>query len=80
MPFHKIVPSPSPAIKVRQSRKQISVLNSSKKRTKLTSLSKDDAQNSELHRFFGRLEETINCFRDLLTFKFQRSKANFQNI
>ena len=43
-------------------------LNSSKKRTKLTILRKEDAQDSELRSFFGRIEDTINCFRDLLTF------------
>ena len=31
-------------------------------------MSKEDAQDSEFHLFFGRIEETINCFRDLLTF------------
>ena len=45
------------------------VLNSSKKRTKLTILSKEDAQDSEFRSFFGRIEDTIICFRDLLTFK-----------
>ena len=47
------------------------VLNSSKKRTILTKypeLSREDAQYSEFRSFFGRIEETINCFRDLLTF------------
>jgi hypothetical protein len=28
--------------------------------------------------FFGRIEETISCFRDLLTFKFQINTTNFQ--
>ena len=32
---------------------------------KLTILSKEEAQESEFHSFF----DTINCFRDLLTFK-----------
>ena len=41
-------------------------LNSPKKRTKLTILSKKDPQDSE---FFERIEDTINCFRDLLTFR-----------
>ena len=41
--------------------------NSSKKRTKLTILSREDAQDSEFRSFFGRIEDTINCFRDLLT-------------
>ena len=44
------------------------VLNSPKKRTKLTILSKEEAQDSEFRSFFGRIEDTINCFRDLLTF------------
>ena len=39
------------------------VLNSSKKRTKLTIMSTEDAQDSELRSFFGRIKETINCFR-----------------
>ena len=42
-------------------------LNSSNKRTKLTILN-DDAQDSEFRSLFGRIEDTINCFRDLLTF------------
>ena len=36
--------------------------------TKLTILSKDDAQDSEFHLFFGRIQENIHCFRDLWTF------------
>ena len=43
-------------------------LNSSKKRTKLTILSKEDAQDSEFCSFFGIIEDTINYFQDLLTF------------
>jgi hypothetical protein len=35
-----------------------------KKRTKLTILSKKDAQDSEFCLFLGRIEETINCFWD----------------
>ena len=35
------------------------LLNSSKKRTKLTILSKEDAQNSEFCLFFGRIEDNI---------------------
>ena len=46
-----------------------SFLNSSKKPTELTILSKVDVQNSEFHLVFGRIENTINCFRDLLTFE-----------
>ena len=39
-----------------------------KNEKKLIILSKEDAQDSEFRSFFGRIEETINCFRDLLTF------------
>ena len=35
---------------------------------KLTLLSKEDAQDSEFYLFFGKIQQTINCFRDLLTF------------
>ena len=38
------------------------------KRLKLNILSREDAQDSEFCSFFGRIEDTINCFRDLLTF------------
>ena len=38
------------------------------KRTKLTIMSKEEAQDSKFCSFFGRIEKTINCFRDLLTF------------
>ena len=31
-------------------------------------LSREDAQDNEFCSFFGRIEETINCFLDLLTF------------
>ena len=41
-----------------------------KKRTELTFLSIEDAQDSEFSWFFGRIEEAINCFQDLLTFIF----------
>ena len=44
------------------------VKTSSKKRTKLTILSKEDGQDSEIRSFFGRSFDIINCFRDLLTF------------
>ena len=40
-------------------------LNSSKKGKKLTILSREDAQDSEFCSFFGRIEDTINCLRDL---------------
>ena len=43
-------------------------LNSSIKQMKLTILSKEVAQDSEFCSFFGRIEDTMNCFRDLLTF------------
>ena len=43
-------------------------LNSPKKRTKLTILSKKEAQDSDFRSFFGRIEDTINCLRDSLTF------------
>ena len=36
-------------------------LNSYKKQTKLTILSREDAQDSEFCSFFGRIEETTNC-------------------
>ena len=42
-------------------------LNSPKKRTKLTILSREDAQDSKFRMYFGRIEDTINYFRDLLT-------------
>ena len=45
-------------------------LNSSKKQTKLTILSREDAQDSEFRSFLGKIEKTINCFRDLLTFRY----------
>ena len=61
-------------LKFRESRKEIrlsSILP--KKQTKLTILSKEHAleqcQDSEFHGVFGRIEETINCFQDLLTFR-----------
>ena len=41
---------------------------SKKKGTKLTILNKEKAQNSEFRWFFGRIDNTINCFGDLLTF------------
>ena len=44
-------------------------LNYSKIRTKfLTTKSTEDAQDSEFRSFFRRIEDTINCFLDLLTF------------
>ena len=54
-------------MKVRQSQAYYGVLNSSKKRTKLTILSREDAQDSEFCSIFERIEETVNCFRDCLS-------------
>ena len=51
------------------------VLNSSKKRMKLAILSRKDAQDSEICLFIGRFAETINCFRDLLTYRRPRNKS-----
>ena len=50
-------------------------LNSSKKQLKLTILSKEDAQDSEFSLFFGKIEETTNCFRDLLTFSLGKTET-----
>ena len=36
---------------------------------------KNDDQDSEFHLFFGRIEGTINCFRDLMTFKSTKSST-----
>ena len=47
------------------------VLNSSKNRTKLTILSIFFTQDSKFCSFFGRIEETMTCFQNLLTFAFQ---------
>ena len=44
------------------------VKTSSKKRTKLTILSKEDGQDSEIRSFFGRSFDIIYCFWYLLTF------------
>ena len=55
-------------LKLSKSRKKYGVLDSSKKRTKLTILSTEGAQDSEFRSFFGRIEDTIICFRDCLTF------------
>ena len=35
-------------------------------------------QDSEFRSFFGRIEETINCFRDLLTFN--QGNTEFKEI
>ena len=37
---------------------------------KLTILSTEDAQDSEFYSFFGRIQASIICFRDLLTFMY----------
>ena len=57
-------------LKVSKSRKLViyGVLNTSKKRTKLTILRIFFTQDSEFRSFFGRIEETVTCFRDCLTF------------
>ena len=54
--------------KVSKSQKKYGVLDSSKKWTKLTILSTEVAQDSEFCSFFGRIQDAIICFRDLLTF------------
>ena len=36
----------------------------------------EDAQDSEFLSFFGRIEEVINCFRDLLTFIFKKKNLS----
>ena len=48
--------------------KKYGVLDSSKKRTKFTILSTEGAQDNEFRLFFGRIQDAIICFRDLLTF------------
>ena len=50
------------------SKENYGVLNSSKKRMKITILNIFFIQDSEFRSFFGRIEETIYCFRDVLTF------------
>ena len=59
-------PGEATLLKVRQSQKQIMV---SQKWTRLTILSREDAQDSKFRSFFGRIEEIIICFRDLVTFR-----------
>ena len=39
-----------------------------KKRMKLTIMSTEGAQDSEFCLFFGRIQDAIICFRDLLNF------------
>ena len=58
-----------PSLKVSKSRMQIVVSSIlPKNRTKLTILSNFSTQDSEFRSFFGRIEDTTICFRDLLTF------------
>ena len=52
------------------------LLDSPQKQTKLTILSIFFTQDSELRLFLGRIQETINCFRDLLTFSVFKMIAN----
>ena len=52
-------------------------LNSSKKWTKLTILSREDAQNSGVCSFFGRIEDIKNCFQDQLTINISCLEAHF---
>ena len=61
-------------LKVSKYQKQFYVLpNFPKKQTKLTILSIFFTQDSEFRSFFGRIEESINCFRDLLTLRWRNS-------
>ena len=57
-------------VKVSKSRKQFiyGLLNSHKKRTKLTILSIFFTQDSEFCSFLGIIEKTIICLGDFLTF------------
>ena len=45
---------------------------------KLTILSKEDPQDREIRSFFGRIEDTISCFQDLLTFSRHSTKQQTQ--
>jgi hypothetical protein len=52
-----------------------------KKKNELTILIREDAQDIEFLSVFGKIEATVNCFRDLLTFiKLIRFLVNFQPI
>ena len=53
-----------------------------KKRTKVIILSEEDTQDSEFRSFFRRIEDPINCIRDLLTFseKNMLSKKYFKKF
>jgi hypothetical protein len=56
-------------LKVRQSRKQIMLFSIlSKNERNSLKLAQEDAQDSGFRSFFARIESTINCFQDLLTF------------
>ena len=69
---HPIIYPVAGLLKVSKSRKQLKVSwILPKKQMKLTILSKEDAQYNEFRLFFGRIHETITCFRDLLTFSWR---------
>ena len=53
---------------VSKSQSKYGILDSPKKRTKHTILSTEVAQDTEFHSFLGTIDDTIICFRDLLTF------------
>ena len=55
------------------------VLNSSTKRKKLTILSGEDVQDSKFRSSFGRIEETLICFRDL-KFGYSEKATKFEKI
>ena len=63
MPFHKIVPSPSPAIKVRQSRKQIMVYSILPKNERW-----DNFEYVNFGWHFGGNDDFMNSFWIWLTF------------
>jgi hypothetical protein len=60
-------------LKVRQSRNQImvsSILQKNEQKITILSIScREDDQDSDFLFCFGRIEDTINCFRDFLTFR-----------
>ena len=66
-------------LKVRQSRKQILVSSILPKKNVEIISCNEDYPNV---RFFGRNEDTVNCFRDLLTFNITKENinANFVSI
>ena len=57
-------------VKVRKFRKQILVYSILPKITKLIILGREDARDIEFSSFIVRIEGTINCFLDLLTFSY----------